>query len=355
MLGRRPRTAKEGQEALRSRVTFAGSVPLTTLESLWRPTSGQARSTSTRAAAAAARRHVWAPHGALWATKSAALSSLSSVAASSSGVWPMPSSSGGGEAGARGAPASTSRMASSFATPLSQEQAASFRESHRREQKHFQERLTHAKREGKWDEGLKQAARGIYSGNAVDTQFHFGVKDRFRQWETVGCVPSLLCQQATAPAAAHRTSCSTPRHYASHSATCRRRNKDDSGCGFRTRVSETGSLHSYAPQKFECDRFSTVKWRTKEDQSTGLSDVMQIPYKVHRGRQLPPPRVAVLDPYDARDGCMHLTVCVPTTRPTTANSRPQRNGHSNKQNWATESMNMRSFTPRERAWATAWA
>eukprot|EP01047_Picozoa_sp_COSAG01_P114292 COSAG01_NODE_42967_length_434_cov_1.979104_1_plen_33_part_10 len=33
MLGRRPRTAKEDQEALRSRVTFAGSVPLTTLES----------------------------------------------------------------------------------------------------------------------------------------------------------------------------------------------------------------------------------------------------------------------------------------------------------------------------------
>ena len=81
----------------------------------------------------------------------------------------------------------------------------------------------------------------------------------------------------------------------------------------------------------------------------GISDCMRIPYKVYAGAALAPPRRAVLDPYDSRNGCMVCTAKkphAPSVRESTVlEAKP----------WDTEQRaNLRDYTEAERLLASSW-
>ena len=313
----RPRTA----QADRSNIMFIDGTPIAA--GALGPPSGRPLSSH----APGRRRIQWAPHlgGVQWGQPFVGQGTWDSPQLPA--VAPRYSESSGGlaDSGQPNSPSSvhigTSVQYRRSISPRSGSSAFKPGEDRRlKERQQSENRSTEAKREREWDEGLKKASRGLFSGNVIDSQFHFGETDTFRRWEVVG------------------------------------NKKDGAGCGFFSKVDRrTDPFHpasySYAPKARETDRYSLVKYRTKEDQTNGIGDTQATPFFVYgcalhratscgvaharagadglssaacilpsahslqihrvrwprsitcRGASLPPPRRAVLDPYDAKDGC----------------------------------------------------
>ena len=202
-LARRPRTA---DAAMRAGITFVGGLPVAA-------SAGQPSWSLTNSQSPTMDRHEWAPHARDLLHYNHRRSQLPDI---SGGLSPVKS----GGLGNR--PVVDAEIKSSCHTPVysSGQKAPGAEGNIPARQRSQDERVRIARREQRWDEGLKQAARGAYSGNVVDSKFHFGREDSLRRWDTVG-------GDAV----------------------------DDSGCGFVSKTNaNTGDIYSYATRKREVRR-----------------------------------------------------------------------------------------------------